>query len=73
MGENTTQNMSNSFPEINKLCKVASHWKYIKTNTLTMHGPLNIKKSWDYYYLLSGEEWWDRSAGYGEIFPYLFF
>jgi len=23
--------------------KVASRWKYIKTNLLTMHGPLNIK------------------------------
>ena len=21
---------------------------------------------------LSGEKWWDRGAGYGETFPYLF-
>ena len=26
-----------------KLCKVASCWKYIKRNILTMHGPLNFK------------------------------
>ena len=26
-----------------KPCKVASRWKYIKTNILTMHGPLNVK------------------------------
>ena len=32
MGEDTIQNMQSSFPEINKLCKVASPWKYIKTN-----------------------------------------
>ena len=31
------------FPEINKLCNVASRWKYIKRNILTMHGPLNVK------------------------------
>ena len=39
MGEDTTQNMWSSFPEINKLCKVASRWKYIKTNvsTFTAH------------------------------------
>ena len=32
MGEDTTRNMYSSFPEINKLCKVASRRKYIKTN-----------------------------------------
>jgi len=26
-----------------KLCKVASRWKYIKRNILTMHEPLNVK------------------------------
>ena len=31
------------FPEINKLCKVASRWEYIKRNVLTMHGPTNVK------------------------------
>jgi len=37
--------MHSSFPEINKLCNVASRWKYIKWNTsiLTMHGPLDVK------------------------------
>ena len=34
MGEVTTRNMYSSFPEINKLCIVASLWKYIKRNTL---------------------------------------
>ena len=43
MGEDTTRNMYSSFPEINNLCKVASRWKYFKTNILTMHGPLNVK------------------------------
>ena len=45
MGEDTTRNMYSSFPEINKLCKVAFRWKYIKTNirVLTMHGPVNVK------------------------------
>ena len=45
MGEDTTRKMQSSFPEINKLCKVASCWKYeyIKRNTLTIHGPLNTK------------------------------
>ena len=38
----TTQNMYSSFLEINKLCNVASCWKYIK-RILTMHGPLNVK------------------------------
>ena len=44
MGEDTTRNILSSFPEINNLCKVASRWKYIKRNILTMHGPLNVKK-----------------------------
>ena len=36
-----------SFPEINKLCNVASCWKYIKRIILTLHGPLTVKfKSW---------------------------
>ena len=43
MGEDTTRDMYSSFPEINKTCKVASHWNYIKRNILTMHGPLNLK------------------------------
>ena len=50
MGEDTTRNMQSSFPEINKLCNVASCWKYIKRNTLTMHGPLNVKL-WSVAYL----------------------
>ena len=43
MGGDTTRNMQSSFPEINKLCNVASCWKYIKRDILTMHGPLNLK------------------------------
>jgi len=43
MGEDTTRKMYSIFPEINQLCKVASR-KYIKTNILTMHGPLNVKE-----------------------------
>jgi hypothetical protein len=39
MGEDTTRNMESSFQELNKLCNVASRWKYIKMNILTMHGP----------------------------------
>ena len=35
MGEDITRNMYSSFPEINKLCKVASRWKYIKTNRVS--------------------------------------
>ena len=35
IGEDTTRNMYSSFPEINKLCKIASRWKYIKTNKPT--------------------------------------
>jgi len=35
-----------SFPEINELCKVASFWKHIKRNILTMHVPLNVKVTW---------------------------
>ena len=31
------------FPEINKLCNVASSWIYVYQNILTMHGPLNVK------------------------------
>ena len=49
MSGDSTRNMYNSFPEINKLCKVASRWKYIKKNILTMHGPLNLKNM---YYML---------------------
>jgi hypothetical protein len=45
MGGDTTRSMYSGFPEINKLCNVASRWKYIKTNILTMHGPLNVKKN----------------------------
>ena len=45
MGGNTTQNIQSSFPEINKLSNVESCWKYIKRNILTMHGPLNVKKT----------------------------
>ena len=30
--------------EINKLCKDASRWKYIKRNILRLHGPLNVKR-----------------------------
>ena len=44
MGEDTTRNMKSRFPDINTLCNVASCWKYIKRNILTMHGPLNVKK-----------------------------
>ena len=33
------------FPEINELCNVASRWKYIKRNILTIHGPLNVKSA----------------------------
>ena len=32
MRGDTTRNMQSSFPEINKLCNVASCWKYIKRN-----------------------------------------
>jgi len=43
MGEVTTRNMWRIFPEIYKLCKVASRWNYIKRNILTMRGPLNVR------------------------------
>ena len=45
MGGDTTRNMWSSFPEINKLCNVASCWKYIKRNILMMQGPLNVKRN----------------------------
>jgi hypothetical protein len=32
MGGDTIRNIENGFPEINKLCNVASCWKYIKRN-----------------------------------------
>ena len=45
MGEDTTWNIKRKeqFSRINKLCQVASSWKYIRRNILTMHGPLNVK------------------------------
>ena len=43
MGGDTTRNMYSSFPEINNLCNVASRWKYIKRNILTMHGAPKVK------------------------------
>ena len=46
MGGDTIRNMLGSFPEINKLCNVASCWKYIKSNILTIHGLLNAKNNW---------------------------
>ena len=42
MGGDTTRNMKSNFPEINKMCNVASCWKYIKRNILAMHVTLNI-------------------------------
>ena len=36
MGGDTTWNMYSSFPEINKVCNVASCWKYIKRNLLLL-------------------------------------
>ena len=33
------------FPEINKLCNVASYWIYIYMNIFKMHGPLKFKNS----------------------------
>ena len=51
MGGDNTRNIKSSFPEINKLCNVASWWKYIKRNILTMHGPLNFKNKRKYLYL----------------------
>jgi len=42
MGGDATRNMYSSFPEINKMRNVASCWKYIETNILKMHGPLNV-------------------------------
>ena len=44
MRGDTTRNMYSSVPEKKKLCNVASCWKYIKRDILTMHGPLNEKK-----------------------------
>jgi len=43
MGADAARNMYSSFPEINELCKVASCWKHIKRNILTMLGPLIVK------------------------------
>ena len=31
------------FGAVTDICNVASHWKYIKRNIITMHGPLNVK------------------------------
>ena len=53
MGGDTIRNMYSSFPEINKLCNVASYWKYIKRNIFTMHGSLNVKKIKEYQELIS--------------------